>query len=99
MKNNNDKFSLNSNEFEKFTWEVIKKYFDQDNGSFIIKHIIASYNDFIFKKIDDIINGFNPIEIYSNYIEDKDLYKYQMSIKIKNPKISKRTFFIFAEPF
>ena len=23
MKNNNDKFSLNSNEFEKFTWEVI----------------------------------------------------------------------------
>ena len=89
MKNNNDKFSLNSNEFEKFTWEVIKKYFDQDNGSFIIKHIIASYNDFIFKKIDDIINGFNPIEIYSNYIEDKDLYKYQMSIKIKNPKISK----------
>ena len=27
---------------------------------------------FVFKKIDDIINGFNPIEIFHHYIEDKD---------------------------
>jgi DNA-directed RNA polymerase II subunit RPB2 len=83
------KLSLNSNEFEKYTWEVIKKFFEQDKGHYIIRHIIASYNDFIFKKIDDIISGFNPIEIYSDYIEDKDLYKYQLSINIKNPQISK----------
>tara|TARA_B110000977_G_scaffold201715_1_gene297979 strand:+ start:1103 stop:4723 length:3621 start_codon:yes stop_codon:yes gene_type:complete len=82
-------FKLNPNEFEKYTWEVIKKYFEQDNGHYVIKHILSSYNDFIFKKIDDIINGFNPIEIYSEYIEEKDIYKYQISIKIKNPKISK----------
>ena len=82
-------FQLNPNEFEKYTWEVIKKYFEQDNGHYVIKHILSSYNDFIFKKIDDIINGFNPIEIYSEYIEEKDIYKYQISIKIKNPKISK----------
>ena len=81
--------SLNPNEFEKYTWEVIKKYFEQDKGHYIIKHILSSYNDFVFKKIDDIINGFNPIEIYSEYIESKDIYKYQITINIKNPKISK----------
>ena len=85
----NDDLSLNPNEFEKYTWEVIKKYFEQDKGNHIIKHILSSYNDFVFKKIDDIINGFNPIEIFHNYIEDKDLYKYQIAITIKNPKISK----------
>ena len=87
--NEKDDFSLNPNEFEKYTWEVIKKYFEQDKGNHIIKHILASYNDFVFKKIDDIINGFNPIEIFHHYIEDKDLYKYQIEITIKNPKISK----------
>ena len=89
IKDDNIKVSLNPSEFEKYTWEVINKYFQQDKGNFIIKHILASYNDFIFKKIDDIINGFNPIEIYSDYIESKDLYKYQLSITIKNPQISK----------
>lgn len=89
IKDDTKNLSLNPSEFEKYTWEVINKYFQQDKGNFIIKHILASYNDFIFKKIDDIINGFNPIEIYSDYIENKDLYKYQLSITIKNPQISK----------
>tara|TARA_B110000240_G_scaffold181294_1_gene213133 strand:- start:1208 stop:4834 length:3627 start_codon:yes stop_codon:yes gene_type:complete len=82
-------FSLNPNEFEKYTWNIINKFFQQDKGDYIIKHILASYNDFVLKKLDDVINGFNPIEIYSDYIEDKDLYKYQISITIKNPQISK----------
>tara|TARA_B110000114_G_scaffold157788_1_gene172582 strand:+ start:4911 stop:8537 length:3627 start_codon:yes stop_codon:yes gene_type:complete len=81
--------SLNPNEFEKYTWNIINKFFQQDKGDYIIKHILASYNDFVLKKLDDVINGFNPIEIYSDYIEDKDLYKYQISITIKNPQISK----------
>ena len=89
IKDDNIKLSLNPSEFEKYTWEVINKYFQQDKGNFIIKHILASYNDFIFKKIENIINEFNPIEIYSDYIESKDLYKYQLSITIKNPQISK----------
>ena len=35
-------YSLNANEFEKYTWEVIKKYFEQDKGHFIINHILIS---------------------------------------------------------
>ena len=36
-----------------------------------------------------ILSADLSIEIYSDYIEDKDLYKYQLSINIKNPQISK----------
>ena len=87
MKNNN--LLLNENEFEKYTWNIINKYFQQDKGRYIINHILSSYDDFIFKKIDDIISGFNPIEIFNEYIEEDDIYKYQINIEIKNPKISK----------
>ena len=64
---------LNANEFEKYTWPLIEKYFAQDKGKFIINHIISSYNDFVFKKIDDIIEGFNPIQIYNEYIPEKSV--------------------------
>jgi hypothetical protein len=37
--------SLNPNEFEKYTWNIINKFFQQDKGDYIIKHILASYND------------------------------------------------------
>ena len=85
----NKKYDLNENEFEKYTWNVIEKYFEQDKGRFIINHIISSYNDFVFKKIDDIIEGFNPIQIYNDYIPENDLYKYQINLVISNPQISK----------
>ena len=89
-KNGNDKkYDLNDNEFEKYTWNVIEKYFEQDKGRFIINHIILSYNVFVFKKIDDIIEGFNPIQIYNDYIPENDLYKYQINLVISNPQISK----------
>ena len=82
-------YNLNENEFEKYTWDVVSKYFEQDKGRHIINHILASYNDFVFKKIDDIIEGFNPIQICNDYIPENDLYKYQINLVISNPQISK----------
>ena len=90
-KNTKNSIELNANEFEKYTWPLIEKYFAQDKGKFLINHILSSYNDFVFKKIDDIIEGFNPIQIYNEYLPDKDLYKYQINLRVKNPKISKPT--------
>ena len=91
LKTNDTKgiYNLNENEFEKYTWDVVSKYFEQDKGRHIINHILASYNDFVFKKIDDIIEGFNPIQISNDYIPENDLYKYQINLVISNPQISK----------
>jgi DNA-directed RNA polymerase II subunit RPB2 len=89
IEKDNINIELNSLEFEKYTWEIIKKYFDQDNGKYIINHILSSYNDFVFRKIDDIIDGFNPINIQYNYVEDKDIFQYNIKLNILNPRISK----------
>lgn len=89
INDNDKKYNLNEDEFEKYTWNIIEKYFEQDKGRFIINHIISSYNDFVCKKIDDIIEGFNPIQICNDYMPENDLYKYQINLVISNPQISK----------
>jgi DNA-directed RNA polymerase II subunit RPB2 len=78
---------LNADEFEKYTWEVIRRYFQQERGDYIISHNITSYNDFISKKIHEIIDGFNPIIIGHKYIINHDLYQYEMQITINNIQI------------
>ena len=40
----------------------------------------------MFKKIDDIIEGFNPINIQYEYIEDKDIFKYNINLNVLNQK-------------
>lgn len=67
----------------------IKKCFEQNKSNILVKHLIDSYNDFVFKKIDDIIEGFNPIEISSDYIQEKGFYKNNIKLIIKNPSITK----------
>ena len=87
------KLDLNESEFEKYTWNVIANYFEQNHGLQLIKHVINSYDDFISNKIEQIIEGFNPIQVNYNYIPDKDIYEYQININVKNPEISKPIIF------
>jgi DNA-directed RNA polymerase beta subunit len=72
--------------FNNITWDVIHTYFRENS---LVKHQIESFNDFILRKIDEIIEGFNPIEIYHLYLPEKDKFKYVLKINIKNPILSK----------
>ena len=83
--------SLNKNEFEKYTWEVIETFFKQSHSKTIIKHQIDSYNDFILNKIDQIIDGFNNLQIYHKYIQEIEDFKYTILIKITNPVLTRPT--------
>lgn len=67
------------------TWNIIEKYFGYNKGETLVKHLIDSYNDFVSKKMDDIIHGFNPIEIYNGYVTETDSFKNIISIEIINP--------------
>lgn len=80
---------MNTHEFEANTWHVVSSFFDQTRGDAIVKHALDSFNDFIHRKLDQIIDGFNPIVIHHKHIPDKDMYEYQMSIHINNPVITK----------
>jgi DNA-directed RNA polymerase beta subunit len=68
------------------SWDIIQKYFD-DNV--LVKHQLESYNDFVLRKIDEIIEGFNPIEIHHQYMPEHDKFKFLMSVFMSNPVLSR----------
>ena len=74
-------------------WEILDQYFHNsggtDSGNILVKHQIESFNEFVDKKLTQIISGFNPIQIYHNYCQELGDFKYKISISILNPSISK----------
>lgn len=72
---------------------IIDKCFGLNKGHHLVKHLLDSYNDFILKKIDDIIDGFNPIVINHTFLPDEQIFKYNMNIEIKNPVLTKPNIF------
>lgn len=83
---------MNSNDapsFNKSTWSVIESYFALNQGEAVVKYVLDSFNDFIHRKIDQIIEGFNPINIHHKYIPEKDMFEYQLTIEIRNPILTK----------
>lgn len=77
-------------------WDVIFSYFNQGGGSdaanVLVHHQIESYNEFIDKKLYQIIHGFNPIQICHQFLPEMKDFKYKIYIKIQNPALSKPIF-------
>jgi DNA-directed RNA polymerase beta subunit len=80
---------ISKQELYETTWKLVDTYFKRDKGYQLVKHLIDSYNDFVFTKIDNIIEGFNPIEIHHQFIPEIEKFKYVIQIDIKNITISK----------
>jgi DNA-directed RNA polymerase beta subunit len=85
--------ALNSDEFQKYTWSAISSYFQENNGQSLIHHQVESYNDFILNKLEEIIKGFNEIDIYHKYSTSLEQFEYHIIVNIKNPAITKPTIF------
>lgn len=85
--------SITSSTMEDPTWQVIHNYFSQGGGSEnanpLVQHQIESYNEFIDKKLSQIIQGFNPIQICHNYKESVKDFGYKIYMTITNPSLSK----------
>jgi DNA-directed RNA polymerase beta subunit len=81
---------MNVKDFEKLSWSIICDYFQSGSGNHLIKHQIESFNDFLLRKLDQIIRGFNSIEIQHQYLgPELNCFKYILVINITNPTISK----------
>lgn len=76
-------------DFNVTTWKVIEKYFEENRDNFLVKHLLNTYNDFVLQKIEQIIEGFNTIDIYHNFLPSIRDYQYIMHINIVNPTLSK----------
>lgn len=81
--------SLNLEEYEKYTWNVIESYFKEEEGKLLINHQIQSFNDFILNKIEEIIRGFNTIEVYQKFNHELDKFEFLVEIDVINPVITK----------
>ena len=74
-------------EFEKYTWSVIDAFYHQSHKKCVVRHQIDSYNDFVLNKLEQIIEGFNDLQVYHRYIPELDDFKYTANIAITNPKM------------
>jgi DNA-directed RNA polymerase II subunit RPB2 len=82
---------LSALEFEKYTWDVIQSYFDDSQSKCLIKHQVESYNDFVLNKLEQIIEGFNDLQIHHKYIPELDDFKYHISINVSKPVMTRPT--------
>lgn len=80
---------LDSQQFSDATWSIIESYFGTNKGYQLIRHLLDSYNDFVLRKLNDIIDGFNPLEVHHQYLPEKELFKYVLEISVHNPVLSK----------
>ena len=58
-------------------------------GQHLISHQLDSYNDFVTNKIHQIIAGFNDIRVFHKYHAALADFKYQIDLKVMNPKLNK----------
>jgi DNA-directed RNA polymerase II subunit RPB2 len=80
---------LSFENFDEYTWEVVDKFFKYNKGYQLVKHQIESYNDFILRKLPQILDGFNPIEIPYMYDAELEKFKYILIIEVTNPVLGK----------
>lgn len=75
--------------FQEYTWKVVDEYFSPNKGYQMVKHQIESFNDFVLRKIEQIIDGFNPIDVNFQYLNELEKFKHSLSIEVKNPQLMK----------
>lgn len=90
--------AITKDQFDICTWNVVDSYFQVNKGYQLVKHQLESFNDFVLRKIEQIIDGFNDIDIYHHFINEVDKkevnkFKYLLKIEIKNPVLGKPVIF------
>ena len=78
---------------EEETWKILDRFFNQsgagDCPNSLVRHQIESMNEFLDKKLIQIIQGFNPIQVYHNFSQDISDFKYKINLNILNPSLTK----------
>uniref|UniRef100_A0A383W3M4 DNA-directed RNA polymerase n=1 Tax=Tetradesmus obliquus TaxID=3088 RepID=A0A383W3M4_TETOB len=80
---------LSEEEFDKLTWTVVEELFAHNQGAQLVKHQTDSYNDFVLRKMEQVIEGFNTVEVHHQYLPDLEGFRYTLRINVQNPVLSK----------
>lgn len=78
------------------TWDILDTYFMQGGGADcsnpLVRHQIDSMNEFLDKKLYQIIQGFNPIQVCHNYNPDLGDFTYKIYVNVLQPSLAKPIF-------
>jgi DNA-directed RNA polymerase beta subunit len=80
--------SSKPSDFEHLQWAVIDAFYKENS---LVKHQLDSYNDFVLRKMEEIIEGFNPVQVYHHYAPELDIFKSILKVDILNPVLCKPT--------
>lgn len=80
--------AFTEDEFRQHTWSVIEKYFDR--GS-LVAHQLGSFNDFLLRKVPEVIQGFNDLVIQHQYVPEHDAFQYELRLQFQNPLLARPT--------
>ena len=64
-------------------------YGSDTGGRQLVKHQLDSFNDFISAKLEQIIDGFNSVDINNTFLPDRNCYKYVVSLSMCKPTLTK----------
>ena len=90
----NDIDNLDANDnfnYYKNTFNVIDHILYQRNTNELVNHQHTSYKQFIDKNLGDIIQQFNPRELYFNYNAHANKYKTELHIEFLNFNLGRPT--------
>tara|TARA_Y100000816_G_scaffold190961_1_gene139149 strand:- start:1115 stop:5230 length:4116 start_codon:yes stop_codon:yes gene_type:complete len=80
-KSNTDNNITNDKIDDKEIWDIINSYFNQKNKKNLITHQYDSYEQFIDKYINDVLQQFNPIKIDHGYVPEVNKHKLTIEIE------------------
>jgi DNA-directed RNA polymerase beta subunit len=66
--------------------QLLEAYFARDAGAQMVKHQIDSYNDFVSRQLELIIDGFNPIRIHGEGPGDEIVVRVS-NVSVAHPVI------------
>lgn len=76
-------------QLRKITRNLLERYVRENN--IIVRHQIDSFDDFALHKLEQIITGFNPIDINEQYLPERGIYKHRIVVSIENPTLMRPT--------
>lgn len=78
------------------TWDILDTFFMQGGGADcsnpLVRHQVDSMNEFLDKKLQQIIQGFNPIQVCHNYNAELGDFTYKMYVNVLQPSLAKPIF-------
>ena len=69
---------------------LVECYFGgQRRGGQLLKHQLDSFNDFVSRKLEQIIEGFNTVDVCNTFLPEHGCYLYMLSLSLHNPTLSR----------